>query len=200
MSRCERAQQVRRAKNLCTYGSLVVNFLFDKFTASELPSTHQPTRASSVDTADAGSPTPGRSVFASAAGVSGFFFGFRPRGLPMRDSGVIDFKFEEVGLQIDGADVGMFSGTASIDKDGAVVGLNLDAYVTDRSAPLGMPKKVSRYIKVPLIAKPFCTFTELLARNLARAIQNGFEPEINEALLDHSVSRLEREWTPEAAE
>ena len=40
----------------------------------------------------------------------------------MRDTGIIDFDFEEIGLSIDGADVGMFSGTASIDRDGAVVG------------------------------------------------------------------------------
>lgn len=114
----------------------------------------------------------------------------------MRDDGVIDFDFEEVGLQIDGADVGLFSGRASIDKEGAVVGLTLDAYTTNKADPLGMPKKVTRYIRVPYASKEdiFCTFPALVARKLADIIQRSFEPEINDLLIDRSVSRLEREW------
>lgn len=114
----------------------------------------------------------------------------------LNDDGVIDLPFEEVGLQINGADVGLFSGTASIDKDGAVVGLTLDAYTTNKADPLGIPKKVERYIRVPYASKDavFCSFPELMARELAAVIQRSHEPEIRDKLIDRSVSRLEREW------
>lgn len=116
----------------------------------------------------------------------------------MLDDGVIDFEFEEVGVLIEGAEVGMFSGTASIDQDGAVVGLTLDSYVTDKTDPLGIPKRVSRYIRVPLPARldSWCTFTEQLARGLATTIQKGFEPEINDKLNDWSVSIAEQTFEP----
>ena len=112
----------------------------------------------------------------------------------MRDVGVIDFDFEEVGVQISGADVGMFSGTASIDQDGAVVGLYLDAYITDRAAPLGMPKKITRYLKVPLRHHIPLAFESYLARELATAIETGCEPEITDKLNDWSVSIAEQSF------
>lgn len=130
------------------------------------------------------------------------FPAFRPasdqRGFLMRNDGVIDFDFEEVGVQIDGAECGMFSGTASIDQDGAVVGLYLDAYVTDRAAPLGLPKKVTRYLKVPLRHHIPLAFESYLARELATAIETGFEPEINDKLNDWSVSIAEQSFEPAA--
>ena len=112
----------------------------------------------------------------------------------MRDVGVIDFDFEEVGVQISGADVGMFSGTASIDQDGAVVALYLDAYITDRAAPLGMPKKITRYLKVPLRHHIPLAFESYLARELATAIETGCEPEITDKLNDWSVSIAEQSF------
>jgi hypothetical protein len=117
----------------------------------------------------------------------------------MQDDGVIDLDFEEVGVNIDGAEVGMFSGSASIDREGAVVGLTLDAYVTDKAAPFGPPKKVFRYLKVPLRTKveAFCTFAELLARQIANAIESGFAPEISDKLNDWCVSLAEQEFEHE---
>ena len=112
----------------------------------------------------------------------------------MRDTGIIDFDFEEVGVQIAGAEVGMFSGTASINQDGAVVGLYLDAYITDRAAPLGMPKKITRYLKVPLRHHIPFVFESYLARELATAIETGCEPEINDKLNDWSVSIAEQSF------
>lgn len=84
----------------------------------------------------------------------------------------------------------------SLDNGLLSVGLTLDAYTTNRADPLGMPKKVTRYIRVPYASKDdiFCTFPALVARKLADIIQRSFEPEINDLLIDRSVSRLEREW------
>jgi len=114
----------------------------------------------------------------------------------MKDDGVIDFDFEEVGVNIDGAEVGMFSGSASIDQDGHVVGLTLDGYVTDRAAPFGPSKKVERYLKVPLRDEPH-DLPSQMASALANAIERGFEPEINDALNDWHVSLAEQEWEAE---
>jgi len=112
----------------------------------------------------------------------------------LNDDGVIDLPFEEVGLQINGADVGLFSGTASIEKDGAVVGLTLDAYTTNKADPLGTPKKVTRYLKVPLRHHIPLAFESYLARELATAIETGCEPEITDKLNDWSVSIAEQSF------
>lgn len=109
----------------------------------------------------------------------------------MKDDGVIDFDFEEVGVNIDGAEVGMFSGSASIDQEENVVGLTLDAF--DSS------KQVTRYLKVPRRGWP-SNFNDILAEKLAETIEQRFKHEITDKVNDWCVSIAEQEWQPEAAE
>ena len=87
----------------------------------------------------------------------------------------------------------MFPGTASIDRDGAVVGLYLDAYVTDRAAPLGMPQKITRYL-VPLRHHiPFVS--KAISPANCRQLKPVAEPEITEpSLNDWSVSIAEQSF------
>lgn len=110
----------------------------------------------------------------------------------MRDDGVVEFEFEELGLQYEGAEIGLYAGTASIDQDGGVVGLTLDGYVTCKSRPLGPPDRVSRYLPIPAPNKTVLSFDEQLARKLADAIETGYVPEINDLLNDWHVSLAER--------
>ncbi|MBA2125083.1 hypothetical protein DLM45_02430 [Hyphomicrobium methylovorum] len=112
----------------------------------------------------------------------------------------VEIPFEEIGIQIDGADVGMFDGTAHVDQHGSVVGLEIDGYVTDPVNPLGRRKQVTRYLKVPFWNGPAPTnFIDILAKHLAHEITVSCEPEINDKLNDWSVSLAEKEWHPEQA-
>lgn len=119
----------------------------------------------------------------------------------MSDDGVITFDFEEVGIDLAGAEVGMFSGSASIDKDGVVVGLTLDAFVEEPSRQFGPLKQVTRYLKVRSKYVWITHFDDILARKLADTIEKRFERQIADELNDWCVSLAEQEWEyPEAAE
>lgn len=112
------------------------------------------------------------------------------------DDGILDIEFDEVGVLIDGADVGMFEGSASINRDGYVTGLYLNAYVTDKAAHT-LPKKVTRYLDVPKKRLAAMAFNERLAYEIAASLEINYRHVIDDQLNDYFVSRLEREWEPD---
>lgn len=112
----------------------------------------------------------------------------------------VSVTFDDVGLRIDGAEVGMFAGVAHVDHHGSVVGLELDTYVTDPVNPL-LTKKAARYFRVPHFNAPMSLrFDDVLATHLAHAVTLSHQHQIQDALNDWSVSVAEREWHPEPAE
>jgi hypothetical protein len=116
----------------------------------------------------------------------------------MSDDGVITFDFEEVGVDLDGAEVGMFSGSASIDQDGNVVGLTLDAWSNDVDRQF---KRTTRYLKVPMQRNQLTSLSDMIASALADTIEKRFKRHIEDELNDWCVSLAEQEWEyPEAAE
>lgn len=115
----------------------------------------------------------------------------------MQDDGVIGFDFEETGVDLDGAEVGMFSGTASIDQDGVVVGLTLDAWI-DGGSQFGPLKQTTLYLKVPMQRNHLTSLPDLIARALADTIEKRFERQIEDELNDWHVSLAEREFEREA--
>jgi hypothetical protein len=119
----------------------------------------------------------------------------------MSDDGVLTFDFEECGVDLEGAEVGMFSGSASIDKDGIVVGLTLDAFIDDTSRQFGPLKQTTRHLKVPMQRNQLTSLSDLIARALADTIEKRFKRHIEDELNEWCVSLAEREWEyPEAAE
>jgi hypothetical protein len=116
----------------------------------------------------------------------------------MQDDGVIDFDFEEVGVDFEGAEVGMFSGSASIDKDGVVVGLTLDAFIDDTSRQFGPLKQTTRHLKVPMQRNQLSSLPDLIARALADTIAKRFKRQIEDELNEWHVSLAEREFEREA--
>ncbi|CAA2139525.1 hypothetical protein [Hyphomicrobium sp. ghe19] len=122
--------------------------------------------------------------------------------LPVENDYAVTFEFEEVGIDDHGAEVGLYSGVAHIDQDGAVVGLMLDAYATDKTNPLGRPKQILRYYPVPLRNKQLSSLAEFRARGIADALEKGFPVEGVRGKVDNwHVSIAESGWEQrEAAE
>lgn len=108
----------------------------------------------------------------------------------------VTLKFEEVGVLEDGAEVGTYAGTAHIDQDGFVVGLELDVLVPDKTNPTGPSKFVSRYYPVPR-EEHATSFAEQRSVLLATTIERGCVPEINEKLNEWHVERAEESFSPE---
>lgn len=117
----------------------------------------------------------------------------------MQDGGVINFDFEETGIDLEGAEAGMFSGTASIDQDGVVVGLTLDAFIDDTSRQFGPLKQTTRYLKVPMQRNQLTSLPDLIARALADTIEKRFKRQIEDELNDWHVSLAEQEFEREIA-
>lgn len=119
----------------------------------------------------------------------------------MQDDGILNFDFEECGVDLAGAEIGMFSGSASIDQDGVVVGLTLDAWADERPKQFVPTKKTTRYLKVPMQRNQLTSLPDLIARALADTIEKRFKRQIEDELNEWHVSLAEQEWEhPEAAE
>lgn len=86
---------------------------------------------------------------------------------------VTEITFEEIGLDIDGASFGLYSGTAYIDEDGAVCSMLLEGY---RGS-----KKTTVMLKVPY-QEPMTNNRLWIAAHLAEQIEAKCASRIHEAL------------------
>lgn len=105
---------------------------------------------------------------------------------------VAELPFEEVGLMLGGAECGMFSGTAHIDPDGAVVEIDLDGYKH------GL--RTTSSLKVPFRHGDTSLFTAKIAIALADRIEALFKSDIEAILDDWIESNSCREFVLEPAE
>lgn len=106
---------------------------------------------------------------------------------------VVELPFEEVGLMLGGAECGMFSGTAHIDPDGAVVEIDLDGYKQNG-------QRTTSNLKVPLRHGDTSLFTAKIALALADRIETLFAPDIKDMLDDWIEGTRHREFVLEPAE
>lgn len=86
-----------------------------------------------------------------------------------------EIQFEEISIEIDGVYVGLFSGSAGVDTDGAVVSLTLDGWKDGETAYARLD--VNRYQSTK-------RFNDVLAIVLADEIQEQLKDEIQEALIE----------------
>lgn len=97
---------------------------------------------------------------------------------------VTEITFEEISIEIAGVYVGLFSGSAGIDTDGAVVSLTLDGW---RDGEQGFAHlDVNRHQNTK-------RFDDVLAIVLADEIQDQMRGEIQEALIEWADSNQIRE-------
>ena len=97
---------------------------------------------------------------------------------------VTEINFEEISIEIGGVHVGLFSGTAGVDTDGAVVTLCLDGWKDGETAHARLD--VNRYQNTK-------RFDDVLAIVLADEIQDQMKGEIQEALIEWADSCTVRE-------
>lgn len=107
------------------------------------------------------------------------------KGAVMQD--VAEIEFEEIGIQIKGVVIGMFSGTASLDTDGTVSSLVIDGF-----DPYGGKSRARLSVPHPYGAAP--TWDGKLAAVLAVEIQRNYRDQIIEALSDYTDSLSIREY------
>lgn len=97
---------------------------------------------------------------------------------------VTEIQFEEISIEIEGVYVGLFSGSAGVDTDGAVVSLTLDGWKDGEQSHARLD--VNRYHHTK-------RFHDVLAIVLADAIQEQMPGEIQEALIDWADNCTVRE-------
>lgn len=105
---------------------------------------------------------------------------------------IVELPFEEVGLMLGGVECGMFSGTAHIDPDGAVVEIDLDGYKH------GL--RTTSSLKVPFRHGDTSLFTAKIAIALADRIETLFAPDIKAMIDDWIEGARHREFALEPAE
>ena len=97
---------------------------------------------------------------------------------------VTEIPFEEISIEIAGVYVGLFSGSAGVDTDGAVVTLSLDGWQNGEQSLARL--EVNRHQNTR-------RFDDVLAIVLADEIQDQLQPEINEALTEWADASSVRE-------
>jgi len=97
---------------------------------------------------------------------------------------VTEITFEEISIEIAGVYVGLFSGSAGVDTDGAVVTLSLDGWQNGEQSLARL--EVNRHQNTR-------RFDDVLAIVLADEIQDQLQPEINEALTEWADASSVRE-------
>lgn len=97
---------------------------------------------------------------------------------------VTEITFEEISIEIAGVYVGLFSGSAGVDTDGAVVTLSLDGWQNGEQSLARL--EVNRHQNTR-------RFDDVLAIVLADEIQDQLQPEINEALTEWADACTVRE-------
>ena len=103
---------------------------------------------------------------------------------------VTEIVFNEISIEIAGAFLGPFTGTAGLDSDGAVVSLVIEAF-NDRGLKFAR-LEVNRHQNTR-------RFDDAFAIVLADEIQDELRAEIDEALIDWADSCTVREPDFEAA-
>lgn len=89
---------------------------------------------------------------------------------------VTEITFEEIGIDLDGIAVGLFSGTANLDAEGAVTSFVLDGWKNgDRQETC---------LDVPLPYQHAVSFEAKLAIALAGSVETVRQPAIKDALDD----------------
>ena len=97
---------------------------------------------------------------------------------------VTEISFEEISIEIVGVYVGLFSGSAGVDTDGAVVTLSLDGWQNGEQGFAHL--SVNRHQNTR-------RFDDVLAIVLADEIQDQMRGEIQEALIEWADSNQIRE-------
>ena len=97
---------------------------------------------------------------------------------------VTEIPFEEISIEIAGVYVGLFSGSAGVDTDGAVVTLSLDGWQNGEQSLARL--EVNRHQNTR-------RFDDVLAIVLADEIQDQMRGEIQEALIEWADSNQIRE-------
>ena len=97
---------------------------------------------------------------------------------------VTEITFEEISIEIAGVYVGLFSGSAGVDTDGAVVTLSLDGW---QNGEQGLARlDVNRHQNTR-------RFDDVLAIVLADEIQDQMQHEISDALVEWADASSVRE-------
>ncbi len=99
--------------------------------------------------------------------------------LPLQNDYAVEILFEEIGVIIDGAKCGLYSGTAQIDQDGDITGLLLDGYQDG--------VRVSRYVPVPSKEHGWLN-------DLAKVVSEDYRGSIRDAVNEWHVSQAEDSW------
>jgi hypothetical protein len=97
---------------------------------------------------------------------------------------VTEIPFEEISIEIAGVYVGLFSGSAGVDTDGAVVTLSLDGWQNGEQSLARLD--VNRHQNTR-------RFDDVLAIVLADEIQDQMQHEISDALVEWADASSVRE-------
>ena len=97
---------------------------------------------------------------------------------------VTEIKFDEISIEIAGVYVGLFSGSAGVDTDGAVVTLSLDGWQNGEQSLARL--EVNRHQNTR-------RFDDVLAIVLADEIQDQMQHEISDALVEWADASSVRE-------
>ena len=97
---------------------------------------------------------------------------------------VTEIKFDEISIEIAGVYVGLFSGSAGVDTDGAVVTLSLDGWQNGEQGFAHL--SVNRHQNTR-------RFDDVLAIVLADEIQDQMQHEISDALVEWADASSVRE-------
>lgn len=103
---------------------------------------------------------------------------------------VAEINFEEISIEVAGVHIGLFTGTAGVDTDGAVVTLSLEGWKDGETSFARLDVKRHQNTK---------RFDDVLAIVLADEIQDQMRGEIEDALIDWADNNTVRELDFEPA-
>ncbi len=103
---------------------------------------------------------------------------------------VTEINFEEISIEVAGVHIGLFTGSAGIDTDGAVVTLSLEGWKDGEHAFAHLEVKRHQNTK---------RFDDVLAIVLADEIQDQMRAEIQDALIEWADACTVKEPDFEAA-